>query len=45
MGHCQNQGFKFVEGAPLTNSIKQQVAYFDPATSMNSRMHLTQLPD
>lgn len=45
MGHCQNQGFKFVEGAPLTNSIKQQVAYFDTATSMGSRMHLTQLPD
>jgi len=45
MGHCQSQGFKFVEGAPLTNSIKQQVGYFDTATSMGSRMHLTQLPD
>ena len=45
MGQCQNQGFKFAEGAPLTNSIKQQVAYFDTATSMGSRMHLTQLPD
>ena len=45
MGQCQSQGFKFGEGAPLTNSIKQQVAYFDTATSMGSRMHLTQLPD
>lgn len=46
MGQCQdNNGSKFVEGAPLTNSIKQQVGYFDTATSMGSRMHLTQLPD
>ncbi len=45
MGHCQSQGFKFVEGAPITNSVKQQVGYFDTATSMGSRMHLTQLPD
>ena len=45
MGHCQSNGFKFAEGAPITNSIKQQVAYFDAATSMGSRMHLTQLPD
>lgn len=45
MGHCQSQGFKFVEGAPLTNSVRQQVGYFDTATSMGSRMHLTQLPD
>jgi len=44
MGDCQNQGFKFVDGAPITNSIKQQVGYFDTATSMGSRMHLTQLP-
>ena len=45
MGDCQNRGLAFVEGAPLTNSIKQQVAYFDTSTSMDSRMHLTQLPD
>ena len=45
MGKCQNQGFKFLDGAPITNSIKQQVAYFDTATSGGSRMHLTQLPD
>ncbi len=45
MAHCRSNGFTFVDGAPLTNSIKQQVAYFDAATSMGSRMHLTQLPD
>ena len=44
IGHCQSRGFKFMEGAPFTNSIQQQVAYFDAATSMGSRMHLTQLP-
>lgn len=45
MGQCVSRGFKFMEGAPITNSIKQQVAYFDTSTSMSSRMHLTQLPD
>lgn len=45
MADCQNRGLKFAEGAPLTNSIKQQVAYFDTSTSMGSRVHLTQLPD
>ena len=45
MGQCVTRGFKFAEGAPITNSIKQQVAYFDTSTSMGSRMHLTQLPD
>ena len=45
MGHCRSRGFKFMEGAPITNPIKQQVSYFDSATSMGSRMHLTQLPD
>jgi catechol 2,3-dioxygenase-like lactoylglutathione lyase family enzyme len=45
MGQCQARGLHFVEGAPLTNSVQQQVAYFDTATSMNSRMHLTRLPD
>ena len=45
MSQCHGNGPSFVEGAPLTNSIKQQVAYLDTATSMGSRMHLTQLPD
>ena len=45
MGHCRARGFVFVEGAPGTNPIKQQVSYFETATSMGSRMHLTQLPD
>ena len=44
MGRCVTRGFKFVEGAPNTNSIKQQVAFFDTSTTMDSRMHLTQLP-
>ena len=45
MADCLGRGLTFAEGAPLTNSIKQQVAYFDTSTSMGSRMHLTQLPD
>ena len=42
---CCGRGFRFVADAPNTNSVGQQVLYFDTATSMGSRMHLTQLPD
>ena len=42
---CCTRGFQFVADAPNTNSVGQQVLYFDTATSMGSRMHLTQLPD
>ncbi len=42
---CCRRGFQFVADAPNTNSVGQQVLYFDTATSMGSRMHLTQLPD
>ena len=45
MGQCQTRAFSFAADAPITNSIRQQVAYFDTSTSMGSRMHLTQLPD
>ena len=45
MGGCQDRGLKFVADAPLTNSVGQQVLYFDSATTMGSRMHLTRLPD
>jgi methylmalonyl-CoA/ethylmalonyl-CoA epimerase len=41
---CCCRGFQFVADAPNTNSIGQQVLYFDTNTSMGSRMHLTQLP-
>ena len=41
---CCGRGFKFVADTPNTNSVGQQVLYFDTATSMGSRMHLTQLP-
>ncbi|HEY7492560.1 MAG TPA: VOC family protein [Candidatus Tectomicrobia bacterium] len=41
---CCSRGFQFVANAPNTNSIGQQVLYFDTNTSMGSRMHLTQLP-
>jgi catechol 2,3-dioxygenase-like lactoylglutathione lyase family enzyme len=41
---CQRRGFQFAAEAPNTNAIGQQVLYFDPNTSMGSRMHLTQLP-
>jgi hypothetical protein len=45
MGECQANGLRFVAGAPTTNSIGQQVLYFDTGTSQGSRMHLTRLPD
>ena len=45
MGQCQSTGLTFAQGAPNTNSVKQQVAYFETGCSMGSRMHLTQLPD
>ncbi len=45
MGDCQHRGLRFVADAPNTNSIGQQVLYFDTDTSLGSRMHLTRLPD
>ena len=45
MGQCQANGLRFVGDSPNTNSIGQQVLYFDTATSQGSRMHLTRLPD
>ena len=42
---CRRRGFRFVADAPANNSVRQQVLYFDTATSMGARMHLTQLPD
>ena len=45
MGGCQARGLKFVADAPNTNSVGQQVLYFDTGTTMGSRMHLTRLPD
>jgi methylmalonyl-CoA/ethylmalonyl-CoA epimerase len=44
ISECCSRGFQFVADAPNTNSIGQQVLYFDTKTSMESRMHLTQLP-
>ncbi len=41
---CQSKGFRFVADSPNTNSVGQQVLYFDTEASMGSRMHLTQLP-
>ncbi len=38
------KGFKFAGAAPGTNSLGQQVLYFDPATTHGVLMHLTQLP-
>ena len=45
MGECQSHGLRFVADAPNTNSVGQQVLYFETDTSMGSRMHLTRLPD
>ena len=45
MGECQSHGLRFVADTPNTNSVGQQVLYFETDTSMGSRMHLTRLPD
>ena len=45
MGECQSHGLRFVANTPNTNSVGQQVLYFETDTSMGSRMHLTRLPD
>ena len=45
MGECQSRGLRFVADTPGTNSVGQQVLYFETDTSMSSRMHLTRLPD
>ncbi len=45
MGGCQARGLKFVADSPNTNSVRQQVLYFDTETTLGSRMHLTRLPD
>jgi len=42
---CRAKGFRFAGDAPITNSIRQELLYFDTATTMGTRMHLTQLPD
>jgi len=41
---CRRRGFRFEAEVPGTNAMGHQVLYFDPTTSMGSRMHLTQLP-
>ncbi len=45
MPECRHRGLRFIADAPNTNSIGQQVLYFDTDTSLGSRMHLTRLPD
>ena len=45
IGECESHGLKFVADTPNTNSVGQQVLYFETDTSMGSRMHLTRLPD
>lgn len=45
MGECQAHGLRFVADTPNTNSVGQQVLYFDTETTLSSRMHLTVLPD
>ena len=45
MPECHHRGLQFIADTPATNSIGQQVLYFDTGTSLGSRMHLTRLPD
>ncbi len=41
---CQHRGFQFAGDEPINNRVGQTLLYFDTATTMGSRMHLTQLP-
>ena len=41
---CCSRGFQFVADTPNTNSVGQQVLYFETDSTQGSRMHLTQLP-
>ena len=41
---AQARGFRFIADAPFTNSLGQQVLYFDPDTTNGVLIHLTQLP-
>ena len=45
MGGCQERGLQFVADTPITNSVRQEVLYFETETTLGSRMHLTMLPD
>ena len=38
------RGLTFASEAPAVNPVGQRLIYFDTATSMGSRMHLTELP-
>ena len=42
---CKNRGFRFDGEEAITNRIGQTLLYFDTATTMGTRIHLTQLPD
>ena len=41
---CRNRGFRFDGEEAITNRVGQQLLYFDTATTMGTRIHLTQLP-
>ena len=41
---CKEKGLSFVADVANTNSVSQQVLYFETGSTMGSRMHLTQLP-
>ena len=41
---CKEKGLSFVADVANTNSVGQQVLYFETESTMGSRMHLTQLP-
>lgn len=41
---CRARGLKFVADEANTNRVGQQLLYFDAASTMGARMHLTQLP-
>jgi len=45
IGECQRRGLQLGEAAPRSNTINQQLCYFDTACTCGTQIHLTQLPD
>lgn len=42
---CQRRGLSLGEAGPRSNTINQQLCYFDTGSTLGTQIHLTQLPD
>lgn len=44
LAQYRSRGLAFQTPEPAVNPVKQKLIYFDPATSLGTRIHLTELP-